>query len=73
MKKDSTDRLKELKIESELILQKYLLNKWLELIESGSDNQKITALKELSRYSFPSNTYYSSPIKKIFSKEDPFN
>jgi hypothetical protein len=73
LKTGNSDKIKELKIGSELNLQRFLLNKWLELIESGSDNQKIIALKELSRYSFPSNTYFSSPIKEIFSKEDPFN
>jgi len=63
--------IESLGIESEKDIQKYLLNKWLELLESDKLDHKIIALKELSRISFPSNVYYQSSIS-VFFKEDIF-
>jgi len=70
MKIKENDFLGSLNIESEKDLQKYLMNKWLELLESDKQDHRIIALKELSRYSFPSNVHYQSSISSFFNNED---
>lgn len=69
MIKSKQDYIKTLKINSIRDLQKYILNNLLELVESDKPDLKINALKELSRYSFPSNTYYQSSISNLFEED----
>lgn len=72
MKTKEKDLIESLGIESEKDLQKYLLNKWFELLESDKQDHRIIALKELSRFSFPSSVYYQSSISSFFKKDFEF-
>lgn len=71
MKQKNEDKINELNIESVLDLQRFLLNEWLELITSGNENQKVIALKELSKYSFPSSTYEIA-VERVLKDEFHF-
>jgi len=69
MKTDNRNFIKALNINSEKDLQKLIINKWLELLESDKKDHQIIALKELSRFSFPSSVYYQSSISSFFKKD----
>jgi len=70
MKNKEINLIESLKINSEKDLQKLIINKWLELLESDKQDHQIIALKELSRFSFPSSVYYQSSISSFFSEKD---
>ena len=72
MNNKNKDFLGSLRIESEKDLQRYILNKLLEFSESDKPEHRIMALKELSRYSFPSNIHYQSSISSFFNNDSTF-